>query len=56
MDTKFYTVTDISKLLKVSRQAVHKWIMEGKLKAYQVSSLYRIKEEDLETFIKLKDA
>ncbi len=47
----FLTVAEITILLKVSRQAVSKWIKKGKLTAYKVDNRWRIKTSDLEKFL-----
>ena len=49
---KYYSVTQIAKMYNVSREAVHQWIKNGKLKAVQVGKLYRISENEIKKFIR----
>ncbi len=50
---KFYRITEIAKMLKVSPLTVRRWVLEGKLKAFHPSGtrLYRIPESSLKAFI-----
>jgi len=48
---EYLTVSEVMKILKVSRTAVNNWMKSGKLKYYKVGRLVRIKEEDLGKFI-----
>lgn len=55
MDTNannFYTVEEVASLLKVHPNTVRGWIRQGKLNAIKVNTLTRIREADLETFMK----
>jgi len=52
MDEIFFTPNEVAKKFKVTRQAVNKWVREGKLKAVKLSSLWRIPESSLQEFIK----
>lgn len=49
---KFYTVEEVSKFLKVHPNTVRGWIKRGKLRAFKISTLTRIRENDLENFLK----
>ncbi len=51
MEKIYLTVSEISNLLNISRQAIHKWIQLKKIKAYRAGRNWRIKPEDLELFI-----
>lgn len=51
MEEQFFTPDEIAKRFKVTRQAVNKWIREGKLKAVKLSSVWRIPESALQEFI-----
>jgi excisionase family DNA binding protein len=52
MNNKFYTPTEISEMLKVSKASVWRWIREGKLKAHQIGhSTYRISDKELSDFL-----
>ena len=46
------TVSEIAKLLRVSKTTVNKEIYDGKLKAFKVRGRYRVEEED---FTKYKE-
>lgn len=48
----YYSITEISKLLKVAYLTVYRWIQAGKLPAYQVEKQYRINKADFEKFMK----
>lgn len=48
----FYTVQQVSNLLKVHWQTVLNYIKSGKLKALKLGKGYRINKEDLDKFIK----
>lgn len=55
MDTSvnnFYTVEEVASLLKVHSNTVRGWIRQGKLDAIKINTLTRIREADLETFMK----
>lgn len=52
MEDKFYTPDEIAKQLKITRQAINKWIREGKLKAVKLGRIWRIPESALQEFIK----
>lgn len=48
----FYTVEEVASLLKVHPNTVRGWIKQGKLNAIKINTLTRIREADLETFMK----
>lgn len=51
METKDYTITEVAKILRVSRQTIYTWIDNKILKAYQLPSKtggWRIKPEEVE--------
>lgn len=50
-DKEFMTVEDVSKLLKVSRMTVYRWIKAGKLTGYKVGRSYLFKKEDINDFV-----
>ncbi|MGB7291576.1 MAG: helix-turn-helix domain-containing protein [Thermodesulfobacteriota bacterium] len=55
MDTNannFYTVEEVASLLKVHPNTVRGWIRQGKLNAIKINTLTRIREADLEIFMK----
>ncbi len=49
---EFFSVQEVSKLLKVSHSAVLYHIHSGKLKAQQVGKIYIISKEDFGDFLK----
>lgn len=51
---QFYSIEEVAKLLKVAYLTVYRWIQKEKLTAYKVGKQYRIKNEDLNSFIKIK--
>jgi excisionase family DNA binding protein len=48
----FYTVEEVASLLKVHPNTVRGWIRQGKLNAIKINTLTRIRQADLETFMK----
>lgn len=50
---KFYRLTEIARLLRVSPLTVRRWIDEGKLKAFHPvgTRLYRVPESSLRHFV-----
>lgn len=47
----FFTIDDIAKTLRVTRQTVAKFIKDKKLNAIKMNKSYRVHNEDFETFI-----
>jgi len=52
---KYYKVKEIAKMFEVSEQAVYKWIKEGKINYVDLAGTYRIRQIDLDEFIKVKN-
>jgi len=48
---QYYTTEEVAKMLKVAYLTVYRWIQDGKLKAYKAGKQYRVKKEDLDSFI-----
>ena len=50
---KFYKLTEIARMLRVSPLTVRRWINEGKLKAFHPAGtrLYRVPESSLKEFV-----
>ncbi|MEZ8221956.1 DNA binding domain-containing protein, excisionase family [Candidatus Fervidibacteria bacterium JGI MDM2 JNZ-1-D12] len=50
---KFYRLTEIARILRVSPLTVRRWIDEGKLKAFHPAGtrLYRVPESSLRKFV-----
>ena len=46
-----YTVTEAAAYLKVRPKTVREWLKLGKLPGVKISTTWRIREEDLETFL-----
>ncbi len=50
----YYTIIEVAKMLKVAYLTVYRWIQSGKLVALKAGKQYRIRKEDLDTFLKAK--
>ncbi len=44
----YYSVTELAKLLSVSRQTIHNWIKDGKIAAVKVDGVFRIHKREIE--------
>jgi excisionase family DNA binding protein len=51
VEEQYYTVQEIAKRLRVTRQAIYNWIDEGRLQAVKVGRSLRIPESALRAFI-----
>jgi excisionase family DNA binding protein len=51
---KYYSIEEVSKLLKVAYLTVYRWVRAKKLVAYKAGKQYRVKKEDLDSFMKEK--
>jgi excisionase family DNA binding protein len=49
---QFYTIEDITKILRVSVPVVRQLIRDGKLKATKVGAQFRISDDDLREFVR----
>lgn len=47
----YYSIIEVSKLLKVAYLTVYRWIQAGKLPVYKVEKQYRVGRKDFESFI-----
>lgn len=47
-----YTLQEVAQILKVSERTLYRWLKDGKLKAHKVGRHWRVKEEDLNAFLK----
>lgn len=45
------TVSEVAESLRVSERTVRNWLESGKLIGFKFGQVYRIKQEDLDTFI-----
>ena len=50
-DEQYYTIEEVAKTLKVAYLTVYRWIQDGKLVAFKAGKQYRVKKEDLDSFI-----
>ena len=50
-ELRLLTPEEAAERLKVSPETIKKWCREGKLRGVKVSVLWRIRQEDLESFI-----
>ena len=48
---EYYTLDEVSVMLKVVYLTVYRWVRTGKLKAYKVGKQYRISKEQLDLFV-----
>lgn len=48
---KFYDLHEVAKILHLSRMTVYRYVIAKRLPAYRFGRHYRIRKEDLETFI-----
>ena len=48
----FYSVEDVAEVLQVHTRTVYRLILQGKLKAIKVGSLWRIQDSELEDYIR----
>lgn len=52
MEKEYLTVSEVCRKYSVTRLTVYRWIYIGELSAVKVGKCYRIKADDLETFIR----
>ena len=45
-----YTLSDLIEILGVSRVTLHKYIKQGKLRAFKLGNQWRVTEEELKKF------
>lgn len=48
--TEYYSIEEVSKMLKVAYLTVYRWIKSGKLVSIKAGKQYRIKQFDLDNF------
>lgn len=51
MEEEFLTVSEVAKRLRVTRQAVYKWLEDGDLKGYKFGRIVRIPQRDFDRFV-----
>jgi len=49
---RYLSAEDIAERLNVGSATVRKWLREGKLKGVRAGRLWRVRESDLEAFLK----
>jgi excisionase family DNA binding protein len=54
-DEQFLSLEDVAARLQVSDQTVRRWIKSGKLTAYKPGLEYRVRETDLEEFLRARE-
>lgn len=54
INNTFYTLTEVSQALKVTRRTLYTYIAEGKLKAVKFGGRWRVSEDELKAFMKGK--
>ena len=54
-EERFLSLEDVADRLQVSDQTVRRWIKSGKLTAYKPGLEYRIREADLEEFLRARE-
>ena len=50
---QYYTIEEVAEMLKVAYLTVYRWIQAGKLNAVKAGKQYRIKKDDLDSFLKI---
>ena len=50
-EQKYYSIEEISEMLRVAYLTVYRWIRANKLKAVKAGKQYRIKKHDLDEFL-----
>lgn len=50
-EAKYYSIEEIAGMLKVAYLTVYRWIQAKKLVALKAGKQYRIKKEDLDSFL-----
>ena len=50
-EARLLTVTEVADLLRVSRMTVYRMIKEGDMAAVRVGRSYRLREDDVDTYL-----
>ena len=56
MNDGYLTPSEVATTLRVTLSAVYNWLKSGRLTGYKIGDLWRIKQADLELFIKSNKA
>lgn len=51
-EDKYYSIEEIAKMLNVAYLTVYRWVRNNKLLAVKAGKQYRVRKEDLDTFLK----
>lgn len=51
LEEQYYSIEEVSKLLKVAYLTVYRWIQAGKLPSQKAGKQYRISKSTLDTFL-----
>jgi excisionase family DNA binding protein len=51
-EPRFYTVEEVAQLLRVSARTVYRLVERGELRALRVGDLYRISQENLDSYLR----
>lgn len=51
---QYYSIEEVSKILKVAYITVYRWVSSGKLISFKAGKQHRIKKADLDKFIAKK--
>ncbi len=54
IENQYLSIEEVAKTLKVAYLTVYRWIQSKKLIAYKAGKQYRIKENDLIEFMKIR--
>lgn len=54
-DEQYYSLKEISTILKVAYLTVYRWVQSDKLKAHKIGKQYRVSEKTLHSFIHNSD-
>lgn len=47
----YYSIEEVSRMLKVAYLTVYRWVRAGKLVAYKAGKQYRVTKSDLKSFM-----
>ena len=51
-EEQYYSIDEVAKMLKVAYLTVYRWVRAKKLMAVKAGKQYRIKKDDLDTFLR----
>ena len=52
---EYFTPEEIAQMLKVDIQTVWRWLREGKLPGLKIGKVYRVSQEQLDSFLKARE-